>query len=213
MDCLLPMAIVYARVARLEAEMEKVKTHLPLEQQQCLPEGRHKDVSPSATPIPQVSATSINRISDVQLRPDVITKRLLTLEQAELLLEAFQKMAHYCPFVALPEGATVSNLRPDRPFLLLAILASSSTENRPLQISLHQEFLSKLSEIFIAKGYKSLDMLQGLLVYMTWYISDTSNFFYVFPLWRYPKTLSEFAPLGTISISDRLLDFSQLLFP
>ncbi|KAH8692043.1 hypothetical protein BGW36DRAFT_464621 [Talaromyces proteolyticus] len=165
---------LYNRIAHLEKEMENVKSRLPAEQLQHPPPAASQQSEISITPPisrihAQDSQNSNNHTSSIQLQPDVLTKQALTLEQADLYLNRFRKMSQFCPYVVLPENATIADLRLSNPFLLLAILASASTPDRPLQVWLSHEFLQQLSETYVVKGEKSLDMLQGLLVYVTWY--------------------------------------------
>ncbi|KAF4635325.1 hypothetical protein G7Y89_g2780 [Cudoniella acicularis] len=98
-----------------------------------------------------------------------IEPRKITLEDAEDLLRTFMKRASFFPFVQIPEGATVRALSKTSPFLLLAMLTSASINNPQLCHQMDCEFRRVLSMKIIVEGKKSLDFLQGLLVYIAWY--------------------------------------------
>ena len=111
-------------------------------------------------------------IEDTQQLEDscraVVDKRTLSLKQAEELLLAFREKDSFFPFVQIPPNATIPSLSRTSPFLLLAILAASSTKDPLLHHQIDHEFRRVLgSEIFL-QSQKNLDFLQGLLVYIVW---------------------------------------------
>jgi hypothetical protein len=100
---------------------------------------------------------------------DVIEKGLLSMATAESLLSTFKdKMTPHFPFVTIPPGMSVDDLRRERSFLLLAILASASFADPSLQRTLDAELKKTVSSLMILNGKASFDMLQGLLVYLAW---------------------------------------------
>lgn len=72
----------------------------------------------------------------------------------------------------IPPDATVQSLARNSPFLLLAILTSSALMDPPLRHQLDQEFRRILSAKVVIDGQKSLDFLQGLLVYLAWLVES-----------------------------------------
>lgn len=100
--------------------------------------------------------------------PSQINQRKLTLKEAEELLLAFRGKSSLFPFVVLQPEATVPFLARHSPFLLLAILAASATSDPMLRRQLDHEFKRILSAKVIVGGQKSLDFLQGLIVYIAW---------------------------------------------
>lgn len=100
--------------------------------------------------------------------PTVVAKRNITLKQAEGLLLKFQSKASFFPFMQIPPESTVPSLSRTSPFLLLAILAASSMEDPLLHHQIDHEFRRVLSSKMLLQGQKSLDFLQGLLVYIAW---------------------------------------------
>lgn len=102
-------------------------------------------------------------------RPSIVEQRILTLPEAEELLKLYQKKASSFPFVHIEATATVPSLARTSPFLLLAILTSASIGDLPLYHQLNHEYKRILSSKVIVEGKKSLDYLQGLLIYIAWY--------------------------------------------
>lgn len=100
---------------------------------------------------------------------DVIDRGFLSLETAESYLRAFKtELTPNFPFVIVPRQTSANKLRQEKPFLFLAILASASYESMPLQRSLGAEVKNAISTRMILNGEISLDLLQGLLVYLAW---------------------------------------------
>jgi hypothetical protein len=101
-------------------------------------------------------------------RLEVIEPRTLDFKEAETLLSAFRHKAPLFPFVVIPDDATVSSLSRTSPFLLLAILTVASGMDTPLNYQMDQEFRRILSAKVVVEGQKSLDFLQGTLLYIAW---------------------------------------------
>ncbi|KAL4878074.1 hypothetical protein BJY04DRAFT_196680 [Aspergillus karnatakaensis] len=101
---------------------------------------------------------------------DVIDKGLVTLDDAAALLDHFlQFMMPQFPYVVLPEHTTAGELRQRKPFLFLAILSVSVTDDRGLQRALHDELKTAIAERMVTKHVPpSLESIQGLLVTLAW---------------------------------------------
>lgn len=100
---------------------------------------------------------------------DVFDRGLLTPEDAATLCGVYIHMSRLSfPYVLLPDDMEIAKMRLERPFLLQAILTVASWRNRPLQLSLEEHFLTTFGIHFFVKADKTLDMLQGLLVYLGW---------------------------------------------
>lgn len=78
-------------------------------------------------------------------------------------------MVRLFPFVVLPSNATPWQLSAARPCLFLAILTIASIGEPALQRDLEARFREYIASHVIVEGEKSLDLLQGLLVYLGWY--------------------------------------------
>jgi len=95
-------------------------------------------------------------------------------EVSATLLDNYQvSMARYFPFVVIPLSTTAPQLRISKPFLFLSIMAVSSYQKNGQQTTLSTEIMRLLSERMLLKGEKSLDLLQGVLVYAEWSVLVT----------------------------------------
>ena len=99
------------------------------------------------------------------------SRGVLDCDKAQQLLWTFREMSFYFPFVALPLNATVESMSEECPFLLLAVLTVASSAEKSLQKSLDEELRNALSLEVVIDGEKSLDLLQGLLVYLAWCVT------------------------------------------
>lgn len=123
---------------------------------------------------PKLSQQSLN-LPSFPLYPsfdrlqDVISQGIIEFQVAEEYVRVFKTKAHTFPFVVIPPHMSLDALRRERPFLLLSILAYASDGNVRLQNQLELELRETLSRKIIVNCEKSLDLLQGLLVYLTWY--------------------------------------------
>ncbi|KAK2599984.1 hypothetical protein QQS21_005286 [Conoideocrella luteorostrata] len=101
---------------------------------------------------------------------DFRTKPLFNLASAESLLAHFHSLLKFFPFMALPPDASVKDLAASKPFVLLAILSAASGSKTLQGHGLYdEEFRKVLGLKFVAGGDRSLEMLQGLLIYCAWY--------------------------------------------
>jgi hypothetical protein len=96
----------------------------------------------------------------------------LPIDQVEKYLQRFQAWGTYFPFVQLPMDRSVYNMRQNHPFLLLGILCAMTVHELPLNSRLHAELLRKLSDRVVIGGEENLDIIQGLLVQLAWYVSS-----------------------------------------
>ncbi|CAG8425877.1 unnamed protein product [Penicillium salamii] len=93
----------------------------------------------------------------------------ISLDAAEGYVGQFHKMTSYFPFVVLPIDATVSNLCTERPFALVAALTAAASEDRKLQKSLGDKFRIRALHAIMIDNDRSLDLLNGILIYLAWY--------------------------------------------
>lgn len=99
---------------------------------------------------------------------DPLTCGLVTFPEAETLCQTYQKMSHqHFPCVVVPVRLGVLELQQERPMLLQAMLVVASWQNNPRQIALEKFYVKELGSRFF-NGERSLDILQGLLVYLAW---------------------------------------------
>lgn len=102
---------------------------------------------------------------------DPITLGTVPLEMAEMLLEEYKiSMTPHFPFVIVPAHTTAEQLRDEKPFLLLAILASASYNQKlTLQRMLGKEVKRHVAAKMVVGGDMTLELLQGLIVFLAWY--------------------------------------------
>ncbi|KAE9374683.1 hypothetical protein N431DRAFT_543935 [Stipitochalara longipes BDJ] len=100
---------------------------------------------------------------------DVISRGIISTNQAEKSIRYFQSKASQFPFVLVPPKMGLEALRRERPFFLLSILSFAAHHNEKLQLRLELELRESLSKRVIVHCEKSLDLLQGVLVYLAWY--------------------------------------------
>ena len=110
--------------------------------------------------------TLSSQYANLSIHRDVIAKGILTTEEASQLLTDFVAASAEFPIVLLPFGTNVEYLRLERPCLLLAILTACARDC--LQTRLELEFRKSLAENLILKAEKNLDLLQSLLVFLSW---------------------------------------------
>lgn len=115
------------------------------------------------TPPTSTSAPS-SSIEAFQAKPQ------FNVSSAQSLLESFRLMLPNFPCIVLEESDTVSHLAKTRPFVLLAILATASGSRTLQGHSLYdEEFRKVLGLKFVAGGERTLELLQGILIYCAWW--------------------------------------------
>lgn len=121
---------------------------------------------------PRTRSTSVTESDDGD--KDIIDRGLLNIEVAENYLKSFKSiLTPHFPFVVIPHQVSALELRQEKPFLFLAIMASASYENIPLQRLLGAEVKRAVASRIILNGEVSFDLLQGLLVFLAWYAYAT----------------------------------------
>lgn len=92
------------------------------------------------------------------------------LASVERQLETFRRSsANYFPFVIIAPTVSVEVLRDNNPFLFLCIMAVTSFENPALQRKLGKEVMKQICDRLVMGHEASMDLLQGLLVFVAWY--------------------------------------------
>ena len=93
------------------------------------------------------------------------------------LLNVFRKnLARQVPFVYVPAHFNAQSLSEQKPFLYQAIIFAASYHDSVHQLALGQEFTKDVTEHLVMRGEKSLDILQGLLVYISWLVGCFDTF-------------------------------------
>lgn len=101
---------------------------------------------------------------------NVVIRDLGGLASADRQLEIFRRaFVNYFPFVVVPPKVSVEALRNDNPFLFLCIMAVTSFEDPILQRRLGKEIKQQVCDRLVMGCEASMDLLQGLLVFVAWY--------------------------------------------
>lgn len=92
------------------------------------------------------------------------------LDSAGKLLTRFREgMLGHFHCVVVGEGDTVASMAKERPFVLLALLAAASGSSTLQGHSLYdEEFRKVLGLKFVAGGERTVELLQGLVIYIVW---------------------------------------------
>lgn len=115
------------------------------------------------TGFPTPSSSHSHSIQSLHAKPQ------FNLDSAESLLALFGRMLSHFPCINLQPEDTVLSLAASRPFVLLAILAAVSGSRTLQGHSLYdEEFRKVLGLKFVAGGERSIELLQGTLIYCAW---------------------------------------------
>lgn len=114
-----------------------------------------------------IAPTTMNTDVDIG---DVIDHGLVSMEFARVLLSRFRgRAAEHFPFVVVHHSTTLGLLRRDTPFLFLAIMAAMAFDNPELQRRLGEEVRTQVFRRMLIRCEKSLELLQGLLIYAAYH--------------------------------------------
>ncbi|KAL5410334.1 hypothetical protein PMIN04_010671 [Paraphaeosphaeria minitans] len=135
------------------------------------PDGRSENVpSPYGTParspenIPYVPAEACCKAYDP------VADGLLDDYKADSLLQEFRhSYTPAFPFVIVPPSINGKALRQSHPFLFHAILTVTTHRQAGLQATLAAKLKEQISLRVISHSHKSLELLQGILLYTGWY--------------------------------------------
>jgi hypothetical protein len=101
---------------------------------------------------------------------DVIDHGLLTLDEAKGLLNNYRtKAVPHFPFVPISADTTVESLRTAKPFLFMCIMATMKVDNCTIQRQIGEEVKMQAHQRVLMQSESSLELLQGVLVYIAWY--------------------------------------------
>ncbi|OQE35467.1 hypothetical protein PENCOP_c013G07768 [Penicillium coprophilum] len=106
--------------------------------------------------------------------PDLLLECGLSIDAADGFLRRFRAMTSYFPFFVVPAQATVLTMCKEHPFALVAALAAATSSDKKLQKSLSEKFIGGAFHTVMVHNERSLDLLNGILVYLAWY-----QFYYI----------------------------------
>ncbi|PMD35134.1 hypothetical protein L207DRAFT_466175 [Hyaloscypha variabilis F] len=97
------------------------------------------------------------------------------LHDSRKLLNVYQEQfAPHFPFIQIPDGISVDELRSQKPWLCRTILMVAAQEERLVQQELGKQIVSEMASAILLRGEKSLDMLQSLCICNLWAYYFTS---------------------------------------
>ncbi|KAJ6185192.1 hypothetical protein N7519_006493 [Penicillium mononematosum] len=140
--------------------------------------------SPSAEQIPSHASTHWRRPVGGDPAPslpkheaanefaDMIDRGIIDYKTANAAFDRYiHQMAPELPFVVFPSGTTMGEVRRNKPYLFLAIIAAAvAVFNSDAQPILVNEFYRLIAEHVVVKGQKSLELVQAILVCSIWYL-------------------------------------------
>ncbi|KAF3916077.1 hypothetical protein ABW21_db0209479 [Orbilia brochopaga] len=102
---------------------------------------------------------------------DVIDRKLLSMDLATKMFDHYnENLAPLFPAVTFPPGTTAADIRKQRPFLFLAILAAaSSIFDADLSRLLNKEVMRGIADRVIISGEKNLEIIQVINIATLWY--------------------------------------------
>jgi hypothetical protein len=93
------------------------------------------------------------------------------LKNSDILLSKFHdRLAPKVPFVVIPSHVTAEGLHKENPMVYLTIMLAASYNDQQIQQKLEKLVLEYLTQKAILEGKKSLDLLQGLLICISWFV-------------------------------------------
>jgi hypothetical protein len=103
---------------------------------------------------------------------DMIDRGIIDLKTASAAFDRYvHKMAPELPFVVFPPGTTMGEVRRNKPYLFLAIVAAAvGVFNPDAQPILVNETYRLIAEQAVIKGQKSLELVQTIMVCSIWYL-------------------------------------------
>ncbi|KAK0105703.1 hypothetical protein ONS95_004228 [Cadophora gregata] len=127
--------------------------------------------SPRFSPQNFVSNNSSSHVAydSYVAQPQVYNFDFENREASFLLLEYRTQQASQLPFVVIPPDATSESLRRERPMLWKAIMTAASYQYPLRQEALGWKLMEEFASRIMLRAEKSLDLLQALLVHLTWY--------------------------------------------
>ncbi|KAF7563265.1 hypothetical protein G7046_g853 [Stylonectria norvegica] len=139
-----------------------------------LPHSKEGQVSPSTWETTLPKAPSLGLSSGAPpactCRTPVSKEDIAPLESDETLLAIYMdRLSTRFPFVIIPSGSTPAELQRQRPFLMKVIRMVATVRNLSSMRWQSQSVLRYIAEATLVRSERSLDLLQGILVFLGFY--------------------------------------------
>jgi hypothetical protein len=93
-----------------------------------------------------------------------------SVDEGNALLEIFRNhTSSYFPFISVPKSMSAQELRQERPFLYLSILAITSTDYSK-QMEFGKLIVKQMFERIFVNGERNLDLLLGVITSAAWFV-------------------------------------------
>jgi hypothetical protein len=126
---------------------------------------RAYDCNPPTEPASAVNATPLS----FQATQSTSSDALMSLSDASILFNRYMRlMAPSMPFVIVPEGTDAWEVAEQKPFLMQVITAVAYFHDLPKQQLMVKDLMRTISEKVLIRNEKSLEVLQGILVLISW---------------------------------------------
>lgn len=97
---------------------------------------------------------------------------IISLDEAQVLFDRYRRlMAEGMPFLVIPAEKTAWHVAEETPFLMQAIATVTMFHDLPRQQAMAKQLMRQISEKLLINGERSLELLQGILVFMNWYVT------------------------------------------
>ncbi|MBE3049333.1 hypothetical protein IMZ48_43905 [Candidatus Bathyarchaeota archaeon] len=118
---------------------------------------------------PATPGTSVGSDLESPVSRPAVTSIWPAAAEAEVMLREYKShKARLCPFVIVPPSMSEAELRAKRPFLWKAIMVVERFLDGTGQMTAAKELLTEISRATFIEPLKSLDVLHGLLLTISW---------------------------------------------
>ena len=107
--------------------------------------------------------------SEFIFEPECFTGLKLRRIDLQNAINTYRSRQASFPFVVIPEDWTLNSMLERNTFLLLAVTAVTLSRDLSLQQALDKRLTEMLARKVVVEGERSIDLLQGLLVYLGWF--------------------------------------------
>ncbi|KAF2144368.1 uncharacterized protein K452DRAFT_222800 [Aplosporella prunicola CBS 121167] len=157
-----------ARRRRNSAKRDVRIEVLEAQVQQLLQSQQQQQQQPS-TEEAQAARPAPNQLVTDSTAGDVVDSGIISPASAERLLRIYRAaLTPHFPFVVVPPDTAAEQLRRVKPFLFLAIMTAALFDDMPTQRRLGEMVKKAVNERILSDSTLTLDMLQGLLVFLAW---------------------------------------------
>ena len=109
---------------------------------------------------------NISAAPEVSMTPE---STVISLNEADVLFDRYRRlMAEGMPFLVIPEEKTAWLVAEETPFLMQAIATVTMFHDLPRQQAMAKQLMRQISEKLLINGERSLEVLQGILVFLNW---------------------------------------------